>query len=280
MKKRSKKYIAPEEDPWSSFPDFTEDLYHYLVIPKKELIKDSSDERVKQMLLIIVGTMGIGKTKLVENMIHELQTRYAKQGLETNAVLTRVSTEVLLEHCFRGNPNKGWDARKPVQIIVFDDATSVKLSLADQQRLCALRHRMMEETGLKEGIIYSILITHDWYRLDPNFRRNALITCFLSVPPLDRFAQREYKKFIEEDGTDFLLERLAKAIKFDKEKGKGLVELPFNPALGEEKIGTITWKENVYPEYIEIFELKSGKLLFRKKNKKVFHEGNVRKNDS
>ena len=265
----TKKKLAPEKDPWSTYSDFTEDFYHYLVVPKEELIKDSTQERVKQMLLIIVGTMGIGKTKLVEEIIHQLRIRYAKQGLEVNAVLTRVSTKALVEYGFIGNPERGWDAQKPIQIIVFDDATSVKLTPEDQRRLCALRHRMMEDTGLKQGIIYTILVTHGWYRLDPVFRRNALITCFLSVPPLDSYARREYKKLLEKDGTAFLLDRLARAIKFDDEKGKGLVVIPFNPTLGDdEKVGIITWKEDSDPEYVEIIKRRDGRLVFKVKNKR------------
>lgn len=253
MKKRTK-FLPLEEEVEEDVPfsDLTEDFYSFLEIPKEEIFKDSSEERVKQILIIIAGTMGIGKTTLVENIIKRIQDYYGED--KVNAVITRENTEVLLEYAFRGNPERGWDADKPIQVIAFDDITAVKLSVEDQRSFCSLRHRMIEETGRREGIIYSILVTHDWYRLDPNFRRNALITCFLSVSPLDLYSRRAYSHFIGEEGVRFLSERLGQAIRFDEEKGTGLVVLPLAPTLGEEeeRVGLIRWSKVKGVKYVII----------------------------
>jgi len=257
----------PEEGEASEpFPDFTNDFYSFLNIPASELIKGAEQERVKQILIIIAGTMGIGKTTLVENIIAKIQEFY---GLENvNTVYTQVSTEVLMEYAFKGNPHRGWNAKKPVQVIIFDDATAFKLSTNDQRVFCSMRHRMMENTGQKEGIIYNILVTHDWYRLDPNFRRNAIVTCFLSVSPLDQYSRREYGNILGDDGVKYLSEKLAKALRFDEAKGIGLVVLPFKPNEQFRTVGMLKWK-NIGPvDYIVIKKLPMGRLVFANKVKK------------
>jgi hypothetical protein len=247
-------FFIPEENEFDPFPDLTEDFYSFLEIPEEEVFKGSKDERVKQILIIISGIMGIGKTKLVENIIQRLKDYWESKGREVNAVISRVSMSALIENAFRGNPRRGWDAKKAVQILAYDDATGARLTLEQQREFCALRHKMIEETGLKEGIIYSILVTHDWYRLDPNFRRNALITIFLSAPPLDRYSKREYVKFIGRIGVDYLIQKTADAIRFDEKKGEGLVVLPFTPLLSseEERVGRIKWTDKVKVKYILI----------------------------
>lgn len=254
------KYLPPEEAGWEPFQDFTKYFYNFLKIPKKEVFKGLDEERVKQIPVIIAGTMGIGKTRLVEDIVEELRAYYGEEN--TNVVYTQVSTEALLRFAFKGNPGRGWEARKPIQILVFDDATSVQLSRKDQRCFCSLRHQMMKETGLREGVIYSIFVTHDWYRLDPNFRRNALVTCFLSVSPLDQYSKREYSKFISRAGVSYLSQRLSEAICFDKEKGTGLVVLPFKPVEGLEKVGKILWKNNRGVNYIVIKEVSPGRLVY------------------
>lgn len=259
-------YLPSEEDEYEPFPDYSKKFYDFLKIPKEEIYQGSSEERVKQILIIIAGIMGIGKTKLVENIIHELRSFYGEEMC--NTVLTQISTQALHDFAFKGNPSRGWIARKPIQILVFDDATSVKLRTEDQRRFCSLRHKMMNDTGLTEGVIYSILVTHDWYRLDPNFRRIALVTCFLSVSPLDLFSRREYSKFIGETGVEFLTEKLSKSIRFDKEKGTGLVVLPEKQNVKNfGKIGRIKWSNLTDVDYIIIDQLPDGRLLYRNKMK-------------
>ncbi len=260
-----KKFLPKEEEAYEPFLDSTEEFYKFLQIPKSELFQNSSEERVKQILIIIAGTMGIGKTTLVENIIKRIQKFYGYD--QTNTVYSQVSTQVLMEYAFKGNPLQGWNAKKPIQIIIFDDATSVKLTSKDQRVFCSMRHRMMEDTGLKEGIIFNILVTHDWYRLDPNFRRNALVTLFLSVSPLDQYSRRSYGKILGEIGVKFLSERLAKSIRFDKNKGIGLVILPHVKDKVKGKVGLIKWLNTKNINYIEIKELSSGRLVFGKKVK-------------
>lgn len=261
------KFLPAEQEGFEPYPDYTEDFYNFLLIPETELFKKASSERVKQILIIIAGTMGIGKTTLVENIIRTIQLYY---GIEkTNTVYTQVSTKVLMEYAFKGNPLRGWNAKKPIQIIIFDDATSVKLTSKEQRVFCSMRHKMMDETKLDEGIIYSILVTHDWYRLDPNFRRNAIVTCFLSISPLDQYSRREYGKILGKVGVDFLSERLSKAIRFDKEKGTGLVVLPYDPNENAyKKVGRIKWTTQKGVDYTVIKELPNGRLVYGHKVKK------------
>jgi len=259
-------YLPKEGKRADSFPDYSKYFYDFLKIPETEIFKQSKQERVKQILIIIAGTMGIGKTTLIENIINNLRKHY---GIEkTNTVYSQVSAKVLMEYGFKGNPMRGWDAEKPIQILVFDDATSARLTKNDQRQFCKMRHQMMDDTKLTEGVIFSILVTHDWYRLDPNFRRNAIVTAFLSVSPLDQYSRREYGRILGEEGVHFLSERLSKSLRFDKDKGTGLVVLPFVPP-GErsKKVGCIKWKNIQDVNYIVIKELPSGRLVWKEKVK-------------
>lgn len=240
---RLKKAI-PKIKSSSIFSDYTKDFYSFLKIPESELFQGSRYVRIKQIPIILAGTMGVGKTKLVENIIANIQKMYGEERV--NAVWTRTNPRILMYYGFKGHRPSGWNARKPIQVQVFDDQTSIKLNAKDQNMFCSMRHTMAEDTGLTEGVVYSILVTHDWYRLDCNYRRNVLATCFLSVSPLDRFSRREYSKFIGDSGVKFLSLKLAKTIKFDKYKGTGLVVLPDKPK--QSSVGLIKWK-NIHPSY-------------------------------
>jgi len=227
-----------------AFPNATHDFYRLLHIPKSELFKGSHKERIKQLPIIIEGLAGIGKTKLVENIIHAIQKWYGPENC--NILYTNeFSLGILIYLAFKGFPDLGWNAKKPIQVLVFDDATSIKIDRQEQRQFFSIRHLMHDETSLNEGIVYTIFVTHEWWRLDTTFRRTALFSCFLSVPLLDQWTLREYAKFITQEGVNELLTRTSKALRFDKFKGIGLTVLP-QP---QPHIGRIYWQDHVNAEY-------------------------------
>jgi hypothetical protein len=225
-----------------SLSNYTKDFYRLLKIPEKELFKGSRKERVKQMPTIVDGYAGIGKTTLVSCMVHAIQRWYGKE--RCNVVYTKeFPLGVLLSLAFKGFPALGWDAKKPIQVLIFDDATAVKVSPSEQRQFFSVRHLMSRETGLKEGLVYTIFVTHSWWRLDTVFRRSALFSAFLSVPLTDLYARREYAKILTNEGVEALQYLAPKAIREDQYKGKSLCVLPEIPKGHKSNIGYLYWQD-------------------------------------
>ncbi len=227
----------------SMFPDYTKEFYDYLYFDKEELFKGHTGmkHRIKQLPIILQSMMGMGKTTLAENVISKICSWYGKENC--NAIYTNeYPLKTLMFLAFKGFPKLGWDAKKPIQIVIFDDASGVRIQPLEQRQFLSLRHLMFRDTGIGEGVVYSIFLTHDWYALDKTFRRNAMVSCFLSIPPLDRFSRNDYRHYIGKEGVSELEKITHKAIKFDQFKGKGLVALPFKPN-GITNVGYVKWSD-------------------------------------
>lgn len=299
-----KSYVEQQEDKYLSsltlpnvrqmedFANYTKDFYRLLHIPESELFKGSKRMRIKQMPLIVSGYAGIGKTTVVNCLVHAIQSWYGKE--KCNVVYTKeFPLSVLLYLGFKGFPKLGWDAKKPIQVLIFDDATAVKVSREEQRQFFSVRHLMHRETGLKEGICYTIFVTHGWYMLDVRFRRSAIFSTFLSVPLLDLYARHQYGKILGKKGVEVLQYMAPKALRFDRYKGTGLCVLLEIPKGHKTNIGYFYWqdlsadywtleyeKENVEPhlddQYRHIIKYhpkeEAKKLMSKKEAEKLLEE--------
>ena len=210
----------------AEYKDLTSQFYKALMFPNEELFKPGNHKnRIKQIGIIIQGLTGSGKTTSAKNIIQNIYSYYGIHNcaaIYTNSLPLGTFLDKALEQYMR-----------PVQVLIYDDATSVKVKPQEQRTFFSLRHLMQDKTMLLEGVIYTIYITHDWYALDKTFRRNALFTIFISVPRLDKYSRNEYKRFIGEQALDELDRLSFEAIKEDSKKGKGVVVLPY----GDNNIG-------------------------------------------
>jgi len=213
-----------------NYPDYTNEFFKSLYFKKDELFKGitiGDRNRIKQIPMVIVASMGMGKTTLAKNIIYHLYQKYGEN--DCVAVYTReYSIGDLIRLAFNDDKNPALKGKR-IRILVFDDATSEKLSIQDQKKFFRLRHKMKEGTGMSEGAIYTIFCTHDWYSLDRTIRRIVTRSVYLSVPPLDKYSRKDYGRVIGEEAVEALQEIFAKAEKEDKYKGLGFVFLPSKP---------------------------------------------------
>jgi len=217
--------------------DLSDKFYKDIMFQDLELKTNTINNNIKQIGIIIMGLTGSGKTTLAKNIVKGITDYY---GIGNCATLYTNSLPLglFLDKALEQSP-------KPVQILVYDDATTVRVNSKDQRTFFSLRHLMESKTGLKNGVIYTIYITHDWYSLDRIFRRNALFTIFISVPMLDKYSRNEYKRFIGEKPLNELSEMTFECIKHNDKKGKGIIILPVN------NVGYFYWK-NINVPYTEL----------------------------
>ena len=92
---------------------------------------------------------------------------------------------------------------------------AVEVTPQEVKKFFSIRHYAEECIGLKEGIVYSIFLTHEWYSLNKIFRRYCDTAFVLSVPALDKYARRFCEELLGDAPVKYLMERYRKASKID-----------------------------------------------------------------
>jgi len=235
-----------------SYPDYTEEFYKCLHFDPQEVWMGSKKNRIKTMPVIILGTSGIGKTTMAMNIMKKVDNWYYGHGV-CPVYTNEVSLGALMEYGLQTHRWLGerWKRLPEVYVLAFDDATAIEVKPPEVRRFFSIRHVVEELTGIKEGIVYSLFLTHDWYSLHKIFRRYGQIAAVLSVPPLDAFAKRQITKLLGETPVEILRDLYKKAMKEDKFKGTGFVKLPYVPEGQELDVGFIHFKEMDFG-YVEI----------------------------
>jgi len=234
------------EELTSAYPDFTKAFFEYLYYNELEVWQGEKQEnRIKTMPLIVLGTSGIGKTTLAKNIMQKIQGWYDPHGV-CLVYTNEVALGELIEYAFQirfylADKFKG-EYLPSVYVLTFDDATAVKVEPAEVRRFFSIRHVAQELSGVNEGIIYSVFLTHDWYSLHKIFRRFARTAIVLSVPSLDTFARRQIGSLLGKDVIKILQDIAKKALKEDRYKGVGFVKLPYIPDGYDTDVGIIRFK--------------------------------------
>ena len=221
-----------------SFNDYTQAFYEDITYDPKEVFQGLNYNRIKTMSIVVWGNSGSGKTTLAKNILQYIKNYYGED--KVNCVYTNnVSLKTLMYIATNKCPNRN----KPIQVLIFDDATAVKLNPKEVKEFFSLRHVYEERTSMKEGVIYSILLTHEWFSLDRIFRRYVNRAIALTVPVLDEYALRHAKRMFTNEGINFLIDNWRLAEHYDTYKGTGLVRLPFIPKDNNSFIGKILFKQ-------------------------------------
>ena len=224
------------------FLDYTAAFYDSILFDKEEVFKGCNYNRIKPMGIIIQGSTGIGKTTVAKNILHHIKDYYGPENV--HAIYTNnVSLGALMEVCFKKSPNRN----RPIQVLIFDDATTVKLKPKEIRKFFSLRHEAEDNLGIKEGVVYSVLLTHEWFQLATTFRRSSNRVVALSVPNVDLYGRRTAEKLFGKGQVKELIKIQRKAEKYDTYKGRGLVLLPDR----NEAVGTFTFKL-LDEKYIEL----------------------------
>jgi DNA polymerase III delta prime subunit len=203
----------------SGFNDYTKHFFKLLHIDEAEVWKgDKTSNRIKTKPIIILGTTNIGKTTLSKNIMNRIEKTYEKYGV-CNVYTNEVGLGDFIEHGLHTYRYMGenWKTSMPtVYVLVFDDATAVEITPDEIRKFFSIRHKAQEYTGITEGIIYSIFLTHDWYSLNKLFRRYGEAAIFLSIPPLDKFSRQNIESLIGSKAANVLDKISSKAMDYDE----------------------------------------------------------------
>lgn len=264
----------------SGYNDYTNAFYKLLHIDEDEVWQGNSTiNRIKTKPLIILGTTGVGKTTLAENIMNKIEKYYGHRGV-CSVYTNEVSLGDLMEYGLQTFKYIGdrWKSGLPaVYVLVFDDATAVEVTPDEIRKFFSIRHEIEKYSGLTEGIIYSIFLTHDWYGLNKLFRRYGVAAAILSVPPLDKCSRTQIEGLIGKKVVTLLDKVSFKAMDYDKYKGYGFVRLPSPPDGESSNVGFMHF-EQAQAEFVEI---KYGTKQFVEGNsvERVLHVPEIRKKD-
>ncbi|TET20700.1 hypothetical protein E3J74_01905 [Candidatus Bathyarchaeota archaeon] len=65
-----------------NFPDYTKEFFNWLYFKEEEVWQGVKDRnRIKTMPIVVLGTSGIGKTTLVENIMKVVDGWYYGRGI-------------------------------------------------------------------------------------------------------------------------------------------------------------------------------------------------------
>jgi predicted RNA-binding protein with RPS1 domain len=238
----------------SGYRDYTIPFFNVLHIDESEVWQGNTDSnRIKTKPLIIMGSTGVGKTTLAENIINAVEKDYAHRGV-CSVYTNDVSLGELMEYglqTFKYIGDRWQDGLPKVYVLVFDDATAVEVTSEEIRKFFSIRHEIQKYSGITEGIVYSIYITHDWYSLNKLFRRYCVAAAILSVPPLDKCSRSQIEGLIGKEAVAILDKVSYKAMDYDAYKGYGFVKLPMPPDGESKAVGFIHFSQT-QAEYVQI----------------------------
>ncbi len=148
--------------------------------------------------MIIVGTMGAGKTTWVLNKIGQAQQTLLAQGVDDDDILTAHAQRTKVSRIVR-SLEKQVDLPKVRYLYLFnDDALAGEgqhgrmfmshMNIAESQFYTMLRHEL-EKRGFR-GFIFAVHATQVYHLLDKTFRTTAKIHAFKDLP-MDARDRRE-----------------------------------------------------------------------------------------
>lgn len=251
----------------AEFPDFSEEFFKALFFEKDEVWKGAKRNRIKTTAIILVGTTGVGKTTFLEKTMKFYQINYKEHGVLATYT-NQIKLEDFLLHSLKCKNyfSSKWKNSPGVYVMGFDDATAVQVKPKEVRTFFSMRHVAQEITGMTEGIIVPVFLTHDWYMLSKIFRRYGQFLVVLSVPPLDVYARKHLEKVLGEEAVRVLIENYAKAMKEDKYKGIGFVKMPYVPEGYDTDVGIVRFGTVEDNSYVQIREGPSDKIIADQKD--------------
>jgi hypothetical protein len=136
---------------------------------------DHADNAIKIRTVLIFGREESGKSNTAQIIIDELKRTYGSKN---------VSSQWFQAENFRTALGSKWP-KKPVQILVCEDMTNVKLTDDDAKDFFRMRHIMTERTGKREGLCVCIFTLHRFHDMPKSFRSDYDSLIVLSLPMND-----------------------------------------------------------------------------------------------
>lgn len=202
-------------------------IFFDLLFPSWERINYSPNveydvNNVLFQFLLQFGRIGSGKTETCRSIVERAVEFYGEENVNA------VSSESLYDLIRYGLDDK------PIQILIYDDATLEDLASDTVRRLFKIRQRYQEISGRSNGYILAIVNTHRFHGLKIELRTNVDLAIWRSLPS-DPYDLNVMKKFVGQEGLEALEIIEAKRLKdpswnkvavFTSRLRKGLVILP------------------------------------------------------
>ncbi len=175
------------------------DLAYYFdqIFPKTFRRSDRTDlydNAIEQVSIHVYGQVGIGKSNIPKLLANEVMRRFGPAQISVRVAKAK-DTMLLL--------NSPWEL-KPVQILVLEDATKVNLSDQAQSELFNIRHKMAQQTGLREGLCIVIIICHKFQGGTEVSLREDYDSLIIMSRPKNPFAQRFFESVTGKSALDLL----------------------------------------------------------------------------
>jgi len=142
--------------------------------------------------VIVYGAQGKGKTSFTNWLALKAKERYSEERV--HVARQHSGLRILLR--------LGIAPRKPIQILIADDLSLVRISDYDLRNFYRLRH-LLRDKGIKIGLGMTVLVIHDFFVIPRHLRSyfDALVFC---SPPTNRYDRSFAKSYMGEEALDFL----------------------------------------------------------------------------
>jgi len=175
--------------------DRTEEFFKIL-FPSWERINFSPDvsyetNNIIFQFLLQYGKIGSGKTETGRAIVEKAVEFYGEENV--NAVISDSLMELI---------RYGLDS-KPVQILIYDDATLEDLRSNTLRELFKIRQTYARVSESLNGYVLAIVNTHRFHGLKVNLRTNIDLAIWRSLPS-DPYDISVVKRFIGSDGLETL----------------------------------------------------------------------------
>jgi DNA helicase HerA-like ATPase len=112
--------------------------------------RDKYDIAIEQRHIYIYGKQGRGKTNVTKLIVNRAVEFYGSN----NVSIQRTNAE------YFGQILEGDWEKKPIQIIILEDATDIGIPKDQAAAFFRIRHKMFEKTGLREGLCLMVFCCH------------------------------------------------------------------------------------------------------------------------
>lgn len=173
---------------------------------------------ITQRSILIVGSPEAGKSSKVDELIYDpdpqrgIIARYERKNVEIQKVQGEDLGQIL--------EAEKWP-RKRIQVIVSEDNTDKTFKKKSVAGFFEFRHKMEEKTGLKHGLVITIMTVHSFFKIPDEFRTihiAALLFCDIPTSPDGTFQHSIYEKFIPNKADRAFLQENAELRLLDRER--------------------------------------------------------------
>lgn len=174
----------------------TDEFLDMLFPPLETILRpvERPDENaIIQKHVLLYAKQGQGKTETANFLVGEAIRRYGVQNV-SHASTRGENFRFLISRGF-------WDT--PVNVLILEDITDVKLTSDDMRDFFRIRHKMRELTGRQNGYVLMLITGHRFHDIPLPLRTDVDFVLFKESPTND-YDYHVVKRFVGEHGIRLL----------------------------------------------------------------------------